>query len=156
MKTFDAAIVTDISAALQNMIGRTVDVDDLCDDVSEFQNSDGFWMFGTEESADFLRNHRATAAEMFDEVNDCGDINPFAEPEQFLCIMYIIRAREIVANLPWILAHEGETVRLTPSDVLALMKELDGYRNGDDCNGCNGATRTATDDGPQRVQRGDF
>lgn len=125
MKTFDAAVVADVSAALQDMIGRTVDVDDLCDGVSEFQNSDGYWVYGTEESADFLREYRVTAAEMFDEVCECGDINPFSNPELFLCIMYCIRSHEIVSSLPWVLAHEGETVRLTTSDVLALVKELD-------------------------------
>ena len=133
MKRFDVAVVTDVSAALQDMIGRTVDVDDLCDGVSEFQNSDGYWVHGTEESADFLRKYRIDAAEMFDEVSACGDINPFANPEQFLCLMYCIKSREIVAYLPWILAHEGETVRLTPSDVLALTSELDAYlANADD------------------------
>lgn len=135
MKTFDKAVVTDVSSALQDMIGRTVDVDDLCEAVSESQSADGFWVYGTEESADFLREYRIEAAEMFDEVNACGgDINPFAEPEQFLCIMYIIRSHEIIASLPWILAHEGATVQLTHSDVLALVNELDGYCNGDDRN----------------------
>ena len=135
MKGFDAAVVADVSVALQDMIGRTIEVDDLCDDVSEFQNSDGYWVYGTEESADFLREYRIDAAEMFDEVCECGDINPFANPESFLCIMYCIRSHEIVSSLPWVLAHEGETVQLTTSDVLALTSELDGYRNGcDDCN----------------------
>ena len=133
MKTFTAAVVAEVSTALQDMIGRTIEVDDLCDDVSEFQNSDGYWVYGTEQSADFLRKHRVTAAEMFDEVCECGDINPFANPEQFLCIMYIIKSHEIVSSLPWILAHEGATVRLTPSDVLALVNELDAYlANADD------------------------
>lgn len=125
MKRFDVAVVEDVSAALQDMIGRTIEVDDLCNSVSEFQNSDGFWVYGTGESADFLREYRIDAAEMFDEVCECGDINPFAEPELFLCIMYCIRSHEIVSSLPWILAHEGETVQLTTSDVLALVKELD-------------------------------
>ncbi len=125
MQTFTAAVIADVSAALQDMAGRTIEVDDLCDDVTEFQNTDGFWVFGTEESADRLREYRIEAAEMFDEVNACGDINPFSNPEGFLCIMYIIRAREIVASLPWILAREGETVQLTPSVILALTSELD-------------------------------
>lgn len=132
MKTFTAAVIADVSEALQDMIGRTIEVDDLCEQVSEFQNSDGYWVFGTEESADRLREYRTEAGEMFDEVNACGDINPFAEPEQFLCIMYCIRSREIVANLPWVLAREGETVQLTTSDVLALTSELFAVRNGDD------------------------
>ena len=143
MQTFTAAVIADVSAALQDMIGRTVAVDDLCDDVTEIQNTDGFWVFGTEESADRLREYRIEAAEMFDEVNACGDINPFSNPEGFLCIMYIIRAREIVASLPWILAREGETIRLTPSDVLALVNELDAVRVDDDCDGCTQST-TAT------------
>lgn len=134
MKTFTAAVVADVSAALQDMIGRTVDVDALCDDVSEFQNSDGYWVYGTVESADFLREYRIDAAEMFDEVCECGDINPFANPESFLCIMYCIRSHEIVSSLPWVLAHEGETVRLTPSVILALVNELEAVRNGDECN----------------------
>lgn len=139
MKTFTAAVIADVSAALQDMIGRTVDVDDLCEAVSEFQNSDGYWVYGTEESADFLRKHRVTAAEMFDEVNACGDINPFANPEQFLCVMYCIRSHEIVSSLPWVLAHEGETVQLTTSDVLALVNELDASLadDADDADGSN-------------------
>ena len=140
MKGFDAAIVADVSAALQDMLGRTVDVDDLSEGVSESQNSNGFWVYGTEESADFLRKHRIAAAEMFDEVNACGDINPFANPEGYLCIMYILRSREIVASLPWILAHEGATVRLSPSDVLALTNELDAFLdNADDADDALGA-----------------
>ena len=133
MKTFTAAVIADVSAALQDMIGRTVDVDGLCEGVSEFQNSDGYWVYGTEESADFLREYRIDAAEMYDEVCECGDINPFANPESFLCIMYCIRTHEIVSSLPWILAHEGEAVQLTTSDVLALTSELDAYlANADD------------------------
>ena len=125
MKTFTAAVIADVSVALQDMIGRTIEVDDLCDDVSEFQNSDGYWIYGTEESADRLREYRIDAGEMFDAVNACGDINPFANPEGYLCLMYCIRSHEIVSSLPWILAHAGETVQLTASDVLALTNELD-------------------------------
>ena len=133
MKTFTAAVIADVSTALQDMIGRDIEVDDLCDDVTEFQNSDGYWVYGTEESSDFLREYRIDAAEMYDEVCECGDINPFANPELFLCIMYCIRAHEIVSYLPWVLAHEGETVKLTASDVLALVNELDAYlANADD------------------------
>lgn len=131
MQTFTAAVIASVSAALQDMIGRTVAVGDLCDDISEFQNSDGFWVYGTEESADFLRKHRIEAAEMYDEICECGDINPFANPEGYLCMMYIIKSHEIVASLPWILAHDGETVRLTPTVILAITSELEAVRNGD-------------------------
>lgn len=121
---FNKEVIKTIETNLYDMVGYDVVVDDLCDNVSQYQSSDGFWIFGTEESMEFLRKYRLEAAEMFDDILDDYRVNPFSSPEWFVSLMFILRASELISSTQWVIDNEGATVRLTNEMVSDIVSEL--------------------------------
>lgn len=122
---FNKEVIKTIESNLYDMVGRDVIVDDLCNDISDYQNSDEVWIFGTKESMEFLSKYRLEAAEMFDDIMDDFDrVNPFKNPERFVCIMFVCRARELIASTKWVIDNSGATVRLTNGMVLDIVSNL--------------------------------
>ena len=123
--TFDEEVINTIESNLHDMVGYDVIVDDLCYDISQGENADGFWIFGTYESREFLRKYRLDAAEMLDDIiKNWGAVNPFSSPEWFVCIMFIQRASELISSTQWVIDNEGETVRLTNEMVSDIVRDL--------------------------------
>ena len=122
---FNKEVIKTIESNLYDMVGYDVRVDDLSYDISESENADGFWIFGIEESMEFLRKYRWEAAEMFDYVlENWDDYNPFRRPEEFVCIMFIQRASELISSTQWVIDNSGKTVRLTNEMVSDIVSEL--------------------------------
>lgn len=122
---FNKEVIKTIESNLYDMVGRDVIVDDLCTDISDYQDSDGVWIYGTEESMEFLRKYRLEAAEMFDDImDDFSRVNPFKDPERFVCIMFIRKASELISSTQWVIDNSGATVRLTKEMVSDIVSEL--------------------------------
>lgn len=123
--TFDEEVIKTIESNLHDMVGYDVIVDDLCNDISQGENADGFWILGTYESMEFLGKYRWEAAEMFDDVlRDWCDFNPFSNPETFVTLMFIQRSSELISSAQWVIDNEGETVRLTNEMVSDIVRDL--------------------------------
>lgn len=122
---FNKEVIKTIETNLYDMVGYDVVVDDLCNDISQGENADGFWIFGTYESMEFLRKYLWEAAEMFDDImDDFSRVNPFKDPERFVSLMFILRASELISSTQWVIDNEGETVQLTNEMVSDIVSEL--------------------------------
>ena len=112
---------------LDSLQGTSCYGSDLVSHLMEEDNINGAIYVATADNISFIREHwdEAGAAYQYAKEEFDMDINPFAEPEQMVFMMYELGINELInGNSNFIEEHWDDEIELNESNINIIKKEL--------------------------------
>lgn len=105
---------------------QTVYGSDLAYEITEEPNNDGFYIFGTQASRDFLRKHSKDVKDeiKYEEMKFGESADPKRDPEGFVVRMLINTVADVLAQVPIVNEHWDDKLELTKEVIDEILDAL--------------------------------
>ena len=132
MKTFKELVIEELKQKLEDYEGADVYGGDMAYTLLEEYDYSHSYTYNTKESKDMISIY-------FDELGDIynnylfnygkeGAINPFENPEEFIVIMLLEKASELLSNCEFVFNNWNNEVELTEENIKTIKNELENLK----------------------------
>ena len=121
-------IIERICDELQEMIGRTLYVEELPWEIWQSENIDGSVLYSTYETRQWIAQYMEDIADLIYDYEDLPTIIDFSDaflaPEKFMVGIVIYATERYFTESQWVTEHWGDRVELTQEVIDVISEQL--------------------------------